>query len=312
MAPQSRLFEPPLYDPLVRSLEMYRQTCKGSKRRYYRFRPARFYGGIVTGDVCGCNLLCTFCWARDDVRERPGSVGSLHSPESAFAKLDSIGRKKGYRQLRLSGQEATVGREHLLALLELSSREGYRFILETNGILLGAGGDEMEGAVGRGGAEKATGPDKAAGPDKVTDLDDEERTVVSTWGKGYAEELSWFRGLHVRVCIKGCTPEHFSYLTGSTPKGFEYQMRALENLQAAGVSFHPALMAPGADRRMMARLEERLRAIDPGLPAELEAEEMTLYPHVKKRLARLGLPLELGLKDPDRDVSGDAGGKKGC
>ncbi|MEM4889814.1 MAG: molybdenum cofactor biosynthesis protein MoaA, partial [Thermosphaera sp.] len=33
------------------------------ERRYYRFRGGRWYGGIATGDVVGCNLRCKFCWS---------------------------------------------------------------------------------------------------------------------------------------------------------------------------------------------------------------------------------------------------------
>jgi uncharacterized Fe-S cluster-containing radical SAM superfamily protein len=64
-------------------------------------------------------------------------VGKLYTPEQAFNKLFSIGKKKGYRLMRLSGQEPTIGREHLLRLLRLVDGTDFRFILETNGILIG-------------------------------------------------------------------------------------------------------------------------------------------------------------------------------
>jgi len=110
-------------------------------RRYYRFRPAPFYGGIATGDVTGCNLLCNFCWAGDNIREHPDTIGKMYSPQDAFTKLTGIARKKGFHLLRLSGQEPTVGWDHLLALLHLIEETDFKFILETNGILLGAHGD---------------------------------------------------------------------------------------------------------------------------------------------------------------------------
>ena len=72
-------------------------------------------------------------------------------------------------------------------------------------------------------------------------------------------------------------------------RGFEYQMRAMEFLKEEGVSFHAALMAPGADRDMMGALEKRLRAIDRRLVADLETEEVTLYPHVRRRLGKVGI-----------------------
>lgn len=41
----------------------------------------------------------------------------------------------------MSGNEPTIGRDHLQGLLELIDRTRYRFILETNGILIGADAD---------------------------------------------------------------------------------------------------------------------------------------------------------------------------
>lgn len=75
-------------------------------------------------------------------------VGKLYTPEKAFNRLYSIGKKKGYRQMRLSGQEPTIGREHLLKLLRLVDNTGFRFILETNGILIGHEKDYAEDLVG--------------------------------------------------------------------------------------------------------------------------------------------------------------------
>ncbi len=127
-----------LFDPLERTRQLEGIASRGNLRRYYRFRPAKWYGGIVTGDVCCCNLLCHFCWAGDDIRAHPEKVGDYYSPEHAFRILMSIANKRGYRQMRLSGQEPTIGREHLLALLKLVDTTECTFILETNGILIGA------------------------------------------------------------------------------------------------------------------------------------------------------------------------------
>jgi uncharacterized Fe-S cluster-containing radical SAM superfamily protein len=48
-----------------------------------------------------------------------------------------LARKCGFRQLRISGGEPTIGKAHLLQLLDLLRGRGFSFILETNGILLG-------------------------------------------------------------------------------------------------------------------------------------------------------------------------------
>lgn len=133
-----------MYDPIKRTQILMKYAIDGDDRSYYRFRPAKWYGGIVTGDVTCCNLLCSFCWAGDDIRHHPGKVGKFYSPDSAFKRLKAIGDKKGYRLMRLSGQEPTIGREHLLKLMKLVDKTKYQFILETNGILIGYEKDYAE------------------------------------------------------------------------------------------------------------------------------------------------------------------------
>lgn len=110
---------------------------EGGLRKYYRTaRPGRWYGGIASADCCGCCLRCVFCWSGAP-RDSPESIGKFYSPEHVFNKLDVCARKFGYGQLRVSGNEPTIGRQHLLKLLELVDQTEYSFILETNGILLG-------------------------------------------------------------------------------------------------------------------------------------------------------------------------------
>lgn len=64
-------------------------------------------------------------------------VGEFYSPEYVFNRLDGCAKKFGYNQLRISGNEPTLGRDHLFRLLELIDQTSYSFILETNGILIG-------------------------------------------------------------------------------------------------------------------------------------------------------------------------------
>jgi len=126
-----------MYDPLEVSAKVEKIVARDGLRKYYRFRPALFYGGIATADCVGCNLSCVFCWSKAP-RESPEKFGRFYSPEQVFEKLDAIASKRGFSQLRLSGNEPTIGKQHLLKLLELVDRTGYKFILETNGILIGA------------------------------------------------------------------------------------------------------------------------------------------------------------------------------
>ncbi|RLG64888.1 molybdenum cofactor biosynthesis protein MoaA, partial [archaeon] len=51
------------YDPFVKLKRIQRIVCKGIKRKYYRFRSGKWYGGIATADCCGCILKCIFCWS---------------------------------------------------------------------------------------------------------------------------------------------------------------------------------------------------------------------------------------------------------
>jgi uncharacterized Fe-S cluster-containing radical SAM superfamily protein len=67
---------------------------------------------------------------------QPEKVGRFLSPEEVVSNLLSIVRKKGFHQVRISGNEPTLHRSHLLQVLQLIPKE-IHFILETNGILIG-------------------------------------------------------------------------------------------------------------------------------------------------------------------------------
>lgn len=103
-------------------------------RRYYRFRAARFYGGIATADCAGCNLRCLFCWSWEKV-SHPSRWGKMYTAGEVAERLMEIARRAGTTRLRVSGGEPTICPEHLLELLE-NVQKTYLFILETNGILL--------------------------------------------------------------------------------------------------------------------------------------------------------------------------------
>ncbi len=234
------------FDPVELAKAVERIVVRDNKRKYYRFRGGRWYGGIATADCVGCNLRCVFCWSGAP-RDRPAEIGKFYAPEEVFERLVKIASRRGYRLMRVSGNEPTIARSHLIALLELVEAAGkYTFVLETNGILLGH-------------------------------------------DKSYARDLSRFTRVHVRVSLKGATPEEFARLTGAKPEAFELQLKALENLLDAGVRCHPAVMLSFSTGQSLAWLEDRLREIDPVLVEELEEEYVFLYPHVVERLKRAGL-----------------------
>ncbi|VVB97561.1 7-carboxy-7-deazaguanine synthase [uncultured archaeon] len=125
------MFDPVELAELTRSI-----VCKNNQRKYYRFRSSIFYGGISTADCVGCCLRCAFCWSWNVVT-RPQENGNFYSPGEIARKLIAIAKSKKLRQLRISGNEPTICREHLIQVLELIP-EDYLFILETNGILIGS------------------------------------------------------------------------------------------------------------------------------------------------------------------------------
>lgn len=125
-----------VFNAIEKAKEIEKVIIRGNKRKYYRLgRSGRWYGGISTADCCGCNLKCVFCWSSKQ-RDAPEKTGNFYSPEEVSEELLSCAKKKNYNLLRLSGNEPTIGKNHLLNLLEILSKEKYIFILETNGTLL--------------------------------------------------------------------------------------------------------------------------------------------------------------------------------
>ncbi|WFO74544.1 radical SAM protein [Desulfurococcaceae archaeon MEX13E-LK6-19] len=127
------------YDPIERAMLVSKNVCRNvdgiEERLYYRFRGGKWYGGIASADVIGCNMACKFCWAyyfRDNIRK-----GKWCSPYEAADKLLYIASTRGYKYVRLTGGEPTICRKHLLEIAAIVSSEKKYFIVETNGILLG-------------------------------------------------------------------------------------------------------------------------------------------------------------------------------
>jgi uncharacterized Fe-S cluster-containing radical SAM superfamily protein len=125
-----------MYDPLELSKITEKLVTKGDMKKYYRFRPAKFYGGISTADTVGCNLRCKFCWSGNSVWNAK-NMGEFYSPEDVAETLLNIAEAKGYNQIRISGGEPTIGKNHIINLLKCIYSDMV-FILETNGVILGA------------------------------------------------------------------------------------------------------------------------------------------------------------------------------
>jgi uncharacterized Fe-S cluster-containing radical SAM superfamily protein len=103
---------------------------KGDKRRYYRFRYAKFYGGIVTADAIGCNLLCVYYWnyTRNITQVKSGE---FYGPSEFACRLLGLAKRHDCDQFRISGAEPILGEasaRHLADVIRLV--DGY-FIIET-------------------------------------------------------------------------------------------------------------------------------------------------------------------------------------
>lgn len=226
--------------PKEKAKRLKEVVVKGSARKYYRVaRADRWYGGIATADCVGCNLSCIFCWS-DKPRNHPEGIGQFYSPEEIAESLLECARRKGYKQLRISGNEPTLAKEHLLGVLNQVEKTGFSFILETNGTLI---------------------------------------------DKNYAQDLSNFKCLSVRVSLKGTNPKEFSLLTGAEENSFVMPVDALRHLIANKVKCHPAVMLSFSPPENLEKLKLVLTKIDKRLVNDLEEEYLFLYPHVKKRLA---------------------------
>jgi len=232
-----------MFDPIALAERLQKVIGSGEKRKYYRFRPAPYYGGIATADCVGCCLRCLFCWSWHIIVQ-PEKKGRFYSPEEVAQNLTSIARKKGFGQIRISGNEPTLHRSHLLKVLALIPEE-IHFILETNGILIGH-------------------------------------------DSSYAQDLSRFNNLSVRVSLKGACPENFARLTGAKPEGFELQLKALEHLIGQGVDCFPAVMTNFSSPEEIKILRQRLKEIRPDFE-DFEEEELILYPFVLDHIQKAGL-----------------------
>jgi uncharacterized Fe-S cluster-containing radical SAM superfamily protein len=66
----------------------------------------------------------------------PADIGRFYSPTKIAEDLVTLAQKYKLNLLRVSGGEPTVGKQHLLQLLDALKGKGFRFILETNGVLI--------------------------------------------------------------------------------------------------------------------------------------------------------------------------------
>ena len=123
------------FDPIKRAAEIESMVMRDNRRLYYRFRSSRYYGGVVTADTIGCNILCAYCW--NYRRNENPTQGEFYSPAEVIWKLKTTAGSTGIRHFRVSGAEPILGEGSVMHLAEVLRAFPGSFIVETNGIMLG-------------------------------------------------------------------------------------------------------------------------------------------------------------------------------
>ncbi|MHC4557042.1 MAG: radical SAM protein [Planctomycetota bacterium] len=240
------------FDPLQLAEDTEKIVCRGDRRKYTKFICTRMYGGIATGYTCGCCLRCIFCWVHW-CRDFPEKYGRFYSPAEAFGQLSRVGCKAQISQLRVSGAEPTLGKTHLLGLLEeVENSPFHLFILETNGILLGTDPDYAK-QIARFKKVHIRVSIKAGTPEAFT-----EKT--------------------------GALPGNFELPF----EGIVNLMRAGASFHVAAMSADSRIV----DEKERQSLFDRLASIDPSLVDNLEEEVVSPYHNTLERLRHVGLKLK--------------------
>ncbi len=247
-----------MYDPATLTQIVEKHVLRNNSRKYYRFRVDRWYGGIVTGDVIGCNLRCKFCWSwrfswNHNVK------GEYLDPYQVFHRLVSIAKKSGVKQVRLSGGEPTIGFNHLIKLIELVINEGYHFVLETNGILLG--------------------------------LNKDYAMKLGRFAKSSIEIRVSIKGTSPEefTMLTNAKPEYWYIQIRSL-------MNLIEAGLEPGDEVYAAVMLSFSDEKGLRRIKRILAAIDKSLEENIDKEYVILYKHVVELLKKTRLKPRIAFK----------------
>lgn len=240
------------FDPLQRAKEVEELVMKGLARKYYRFRPAKYYGGIATADSVGCPFLCAYCWNYKRNLRPEMSRDRYYSPDEVANRLLTIIKRKGFNKVRLSGAEPILGEksfEHLYQALEAIYKANplLDFILETNGLLLG-------------------------------------------YEPEFVRRLSQFKRLGVRVALKGFDDVSFEAISGAERNFFHLPMKGLQYLIGKGMNAWPAIMYETFGSEGIGKINQQLREYEIRLE-ELEIEYLESYPFVLENLKKRSVSL---------------------
>ncbi|MEL9990594.1 MAG: radical SAM protein [Thermoproteus sp.] len=230
-------------------------------RRYVRFRADRWYGGIATADVVGCNLRCGVCWAWLKSSFRV-DVGTFLTPAQVAERLISLAKERGYAQLRISGGEPTIAPEHLLAVLRLVP-DRYLFVVETNGILIDGGLArrlaELHNVAVRVSLKGAT--------------PQEFELITMSPPKYFYKQLEALKNLvdaGMKPCVEVYPAAMIGFSTDESLKSLEKALAEIHPKLAECIDAEYVILYPHVVRLMGARGLRPIRAVDPrGVPASM-------------------------------------------
>jgi uncharacterized Fe-S cluster-containing radical SAM superfamily protein len=92
--------------------------------------------------MIGCNLSCVYCWVPDcrrvESKECQVEKFGYQPPEDTYTLLKTMAQKNDLHTVRVSGCEPLLNKKHILRVVQLAVGDGYRYVLDTNGLLLDA------------------------------------------------------------------------------------------------------------------------------------------------------------------------------
>ena len=177
-------------------------------------------------------------------------VGEFFKPSYVASALLSIAKAHGHRFVRVSGGEPTLAFNHLLQVLEHLSKA----VDEKNIVFVL-----------------------------------ETNGILLGYNKHFAEMLSRYSFVWVRISLKGCSEEEFQIITGAKKEFYKLQLQALKNLIEYNIKAWVSVPISLCNKKSFADLLSRLEKVDPSLVNNLEFEYLKLYPSVLRRLCRKGL-----------------------
>ncbi len=247
------------YNPIELGQKIYPIICKkeegSTKRRVYRFRVDKWYGGILTTDVVGCNLRCRFCWAWK-TSSYNSNIGTFKSPSEIAHKIIELYNKTGIYKARFSGGEPLLCPENTLEAARLINRKGIKVIIETNGLF-------------------------------IHDID----KVLMLLRKASNTLLR----ISLKGCNRKVFSETTGAIPDGFDSQLATIKTLVDNGFKVGDDFWVSAMISFCTENEVEELLSKLIDIHPLLIEYFEPEYVILYPHVKKLLSKYGLKPKLKL-----------------